>query len=503
MNPSRENVAREDHLRVETMAVEGGGEDGNRLPFARGGPIYVPDLVGSPTSVHEFQSSLLHELQSLEAELVGAGGFEDELSVDELKVFTEEELVEKALKENFENLPSTDDKSKLLEGTNGGLVDHSCLSSEDLVCREKTTNDTGNLESSVCICNSSVEKCSNNIIEKNAPQKKKKRGRVFDRNSRAAELEGSYFAKVEQLKKLKQKQEEDKLAARLHSFSGNSKFTEGTGFVLENTERMRSLRFITTPAKLKSSSSQENVPLCYPEVLLCVEIYHKKNNSMKTQEFLVLGRQLLTELRDNIYCQTVKLMQISGKHDPSGYFLIENTFYNDLRDPSAIDYSKPIFDWLENCKDEVSEKWKYIMSGELKKKQKELLGDVEVPCVPDFKVADMQKTHFSDLCFRLGAGYIYCHQGNCKHMIVIRDMRLVHPEDAQNQAGYPLLTFQIRPRYKKCSVCKISHATKMTIDDKWAPKNPCYFCIKCYFLLHYKEDNSLLYPHLVYDYHHE
>lgn len=49
----------------KTMAVEARGEEGNRLPFARGGPIYVPDLVGSPTSVHEFQSSLLHELQVL------------------------------------------------------------------------------------------------------------------------------------------------------------------------------------------------------------------------------------------------------------------------------------------------------------------------------------------------------------------------------------------------------------------------------------------------------
>lgn len=94
-------------------------------------------------------------------------------------------------------------------------------------------------------------------------------------------------------------------------------------------------------------------------------------------------------------------------------------------------------------------------------------------------------------------------QGNCKHMIVIRDMRVIHPEDVQNQADYPLLTFQIRPRYRKCSVCKIFQATKMTVDDKWAQKNPCYFCIKCYFLLHYKEDGSLLYPHTVYDYHHE
>ncbi|KAJ0969419.1 hypothetical protein J5N97_022296 [Dioscorea zingiberensis] len=486
------------------MATEVKEEEGNRLPFARGGPIYVRDLVGSPISVHEFQASLLHELQSLEAELVEAGGFEDELSVDEIKVFTEEELVEKALKEDFEDVPGTLAGPKLLEGTNGRIVDESCLSSDDIACGRNATTDSGNFETSISLYNSSVINGGNNLVEKNVlEKKKKKRGRVFDRNSRAAELEGSYFAKVEQLKKLKQKQEEDKLAARLHSFSGSSKFNEGKTSTLENTERMRSLRFITTPAKVKSVNSQEHVPLYHPEVLLCVEIYHKKNTSMKTQEFLVLGRQMLTELRDNIYCLTDKLMQISGKHDPSAYFLIENTFYNDLRNPSAIDYSRPIFDWLKNCKDEVSEKWKYIMSGELKKKQKELLGDVEVSCVPEFKVADMHKTRFSDLCFRLGAGYIYCHQGNCKHMVVIRDMRLVHPEDVQNQADYPLLSFQIRLRTKKCSVCKIYHATKMTIDDKWTPLNPCFFCIKCYFLLHYKEDNSLLYPHLVYDYYHE
>jgi snRNA-activating protein complex subunit 3 len=91
-------------------------------------------------------------------------------------------------------------------------------------------------------------------------------------------------------------------------------------------------------------------------------------------------------------------------------------------------------------------------------------------------------------------------QGNCKHMIVIRDMRLIHQDDTQNQADYPLLTFQLQRRLQKCSVCQIYPATKMTVDDKWALNNPCYFCIKCYYLLHYKDDGSLLYHHTVYDY---
>ncbi|KAK9265502.1 hypothetical protein L1049_001740 [Liquidambar formosana] len=75
------------------------------------------------------------------------------------------------------------------------------------------------------------------------------------------------------------------------------------------------------------------------------------NSATKTQEFLVLGQQTLTELRDNIYCLSDQIMQKAGQHDPSGYFLIEDVFYNDLRDPSAIDYSEPIFDWLKKSKD--------------------------------------------------------------------------------------------------------------------------------------------------------
>jgi hypothetical protein len=53
-------------------------------------------------------------------------------------------------------------------------------------------------------------------------------------------------------------------------------------------------------------------------------------------------------------------------------------------------------------------------------------------------------------------------------------------------------------------VCNIYRAVKVTVDDKLAPANPCYFCKDCYFLLHYGNDESLLYSDFsVYDYQHD
>jgi snRNA-activating protein complex subunit 3 len=91
-------------------------------------------------------------------------------------------------------------------------------------------------------------------------------------------------------------------------------------------------------------------------------------------------------------------------------FLCQDTFYNDTRHRSATDYSKPILDWLQNSSDEVAEKWDAITSGVLKKRQKDLLRGLNISNVPEFKSERMQTTRFSDLHFRPGAGYLYCHQ---------------------------------------------------------------------------------------------
>lgn len=88
--------------------------------------------------------------------------------------------------------------------------------------------------------------------------------------------------------------------------------------------------------------------------------------------------------------------------------------------------------------------------------------------------------------------------------MIIRDMRLAHPEDVQNAAAYPVLRYVHKLRHRKCSICCIYQARKVTVGDKLAPESPCFFCENCYYLLHYSNDGSLLYNDFeVHDYFHE
>ncbi|KAK1364525.1 snRNA-activating protein complex subunit [Heracleum sosnowskyi] len=497
----------------------------------RGGPLYLSNLVGSLTKPPFFQSHLLSELKDLREELgqdfsdIG----EDDLSVDELKIVTEEELVDKAFDIAFKDdeVPkkfpevseecleeSRTDSGKLLESRNNVISESSNKEIDGASLDDTSCGPSGK---------SDVEEGSSNIAKKkkgkkqksqnNAKNRRRKRKRddspINDKKRKRKRqtkeaVEETYIAKVKQLVRVKEKQLEDKAAAKLHSFNGGCRINDSAPIVSDKTERTTSLRSNNSIAKARISSSHEGQVL-QPgkEVVLCVEVYHNKRTLQKTQEFLVLGRQFLTELRDKIYCLTDQLMERAGQHDTSGYFLVEDAFCNDLRDVSAIDYSKPILDWLKDSKKEALEKWEYIISGRLQPKQKALVDNKKKENLPRFKAASMQNMRFCDLNFRLGAGYLYCHQGDCKHTIIIRDMRLIHPEDVQDRFAYPVVTFQIKPRIRKCSVCQIFRAKLVTVDDKWAGENPSYFCDACYYMLHYA-DGSLLYPDFsVYDYHHD
>ncbi|KAG9439116.1 hypothetical protein H6P81_019281 [Aristolochia fimbriata] len=473
------------------MEIEEHNQHEQDLPVScpRGGPIYGPGFVGPITCIADFEASVMEELRSLEAELcLESETFEEELLVNELKIFTEEELVEKALQEAFK------------DGENEEAGNTQIF--------EEQSNNEMTLGSSERVCSTSelvaVGSCDKESSKENGQvlKRRKKKGRAFDRNTRAAELEGGYLTKVRELAEIKKKQDEDKAAAQLHSLIGSRTIVKAPPPTSEKIEQTRSLRFIASETKIKSSCTHEYVPVVYPDAVLTIEIFHNRRTNVKTQELFVLGRQTLTQLKDNISCLADELMHKAKQYDPSGYFLIEDVFYNDLRDPSAINYSEPIFSWLRNCKEEALEKWESaITSASLQKKQKSVLGIGYTSHLPTFKVADMHKARFCDLHFKLGCGYLYCHQGDCKHIIVIRDMRLLHAEDVQNRAAYPIRIFQPRQRHQKCSVCKIYFATKVTADDKWASENPAYFCDDCYFLLHYGQDGSLIYNEFnVYDY---
>uniref|UniRef100_A0A803QIS3 snRNA-activating protein complex subunit n=1 Tax=Cannabis sativa TaxID=3483 RepID=A0A803QIS3_CANSA len=546
-----------------------GNTNGELISVPRGGPLYIPNLVSPLTSVRHFQSCLLLELQNLEAELsLDATSVEEDISVDELKIFTDEELVDMAMKEAFKEgedveKPSTvvarvsnketEDDQEIFKGKNGcfeSSVNNTANTAENEMMDERSlrkskrimannhadeaqfcTNDKNGC-SEVSVIDTTEDDCNgvmggrslrkregkttqdhvdkvqleqeddhprpnSEIISK---RKITKRKRSMAKTRADKEV---YIAKVQELAKIKQKQDEDKASVRLHSFNHNCRPIESTTPSFEKSERLKPLRSAAAGTKVRSSGYHEYIHLGHPEIVLSIEVYHNKKRWIKTQEFLVVGQQALTELRDKIYCVTDHVMQKAGQYDPSGYFLIEDVFCNDLRDPFAIDYSEPVFDWLRNNEEEVNKKWDCIITGELQQKQKAVIGNVTVSQLPHFKAVDMQKTRFCDLKFRVGNGYLYCHQGDCKHTIVIRDMRLLHQEDVQNQAAYPIVIFQLKPRVQKCFVCNIYRATKVTADDKWAQGNPCYFCENCYYLLHYK-DGSLMYSDFsVYDYLHD
>lgn len=44
---------------------------------------------------------------------------------------------------------------------------------------------------------------------------------------------------------------------------------------------------------------------------------------------------------------------------------------------------------------------------------------------PPYSQSKMEDTRFADLTVKVGFPYLYCHQGDCEHLVIITDVRLV------------------------------------------------------------------------------
>lgn len=86
-----------------------------------------------------------------------------------------------------------------------------------------------------------------------------------------------------------------------------------------------------------------------------------------------------------------------------------------MREYTSIDYSETILHWLENSKTDALAKWETILAGGIKQQQrkKPLSIDSQKQPLPTFRAVHMQNARFCDMEFRLGAGYLYCHQVEC------------------------------------------------------------------------------------------
>ncbi|MBZ3887915.1 snRNA-activating protein complex subunit 3 [Sciurus carolinensis] len=252
-------------------------------------------------------------------------------------------------------------------------------------------------------------------------------------------------------------------------------------------------------------------------------IFHKHKEHKPYQTMQVLGSQKLTELRDSICC--VSDLQIGGEFSntpdqapehiskdretwvplekeqsdklaahrifiaylskiflpfsiraqdlyKSAFFYFEGTFYNDKRYPECRDLSRTIIEWSESHDRGYGK----------------------------FQTARMEDFTFNDLNIKLGFPYLYCHQGDCEHVVVITDIRLVHHDDCLDKTLYPLLTKKHWLWTRKCFVCKMYTARWVTNNDSFAPEDPCFFCDVCFRMLHYDSEGNKLGEFLAYPY---
>ncbi|XP_077460983.1 snRNA-activating protein complex subunit 3 [Stigmatopora argus] len=198
---------------------------------------------------------------------------------------------------------------------------------------------------------------------------------------------------------------------------------------------------------------------------------------------LLLGTQKLTELRDAVCCASDLEVYgefsnnpdtapdfVSKDHYKSAFFFFEGVFYNDMRYPECRDISQTTITWATANK------------------------------FPTYTQAKMEDTTFEDLKIKLGFPYLYCHQGDCEHIVIITDARLTHKDDGLDRTLYPMLVHKHRVATQKCAVCSTFIARWCTVGDQLAPSHPCLFCDKCFRMLHYDADGNKLGEFLAYPY---
>lgn len=178
------------------------------------------------------------------------------------------------------------------------------------------------------------------------------------------------------------------------------------------------------------------------------------------QEYLVLGSQKLSVLRDKIYCsaQDGPFCEISENptaerapvEDNSAFFFITDTFYNDFSRPAAKDYSSTIIEWAKTIDD-----------------------------IDDLKVATMDEVKFEDLTVRLGYPQLYQHYGNCEHIFVFSDVRLLQPSDVLQRSKYPFLKTIANVRCRICFICGVNRVKYLVRGCNKQITDPTFYCQMC------------------------
>jgi hypothetical protein len=104
------------------------------------------------------------------------------------------------------------------------------------------------------------------------------------------------------------------------------------------------------------------------------------------------------------------------------FLFIHDTFYVDV---AGEDSTKEIRKFLARKRDEIG----------------------------SYESRDMQGVRISELTLRLGQPYLFQHQGNCEHLLIFSDLRLLNASDEQLPERYPIQVYDTRTEIL-CRVCR-------------------------------------------------
>lgn len=259
--------------------------------------------------------------------------------------------------------------------------------------------------------------------------------------------------------------------------------------VPDNTSKYRSARYVEPRSAATSRDIEptlEDVLEPYSDVLMTIRVmrpmkydpYTRLEMSMD-REIIVLGQQYLHEFRDMITCvcdsigPMVDISKDPGvdvrsedpfvEHSNSGFLFIGDTFYNDHRIEANSDNANVVVDWAKRF-----------------------------PEIGELKTDVMEKTQFIDLKgIRIGFPYLYQHFGECEHVFIFSDIRVLSPSDNLLRSDYPYLHLLNNFRGVVCDICGKMEAIYSVSGSTQHIFDPVRLCARCMKSYHYVDGKKV------------
>lgn len=214
------------------------------------------------------------------------------------------------------------------------------------------------------------------------------------------------------------------------------------------------------------------------ELVIWLDVLHPSKDPGKTQSFLVRESQTLADVIDLVVCAYDQRLSDHARQSKLVYF--DSKFYADGRSPDNVDYADEIRAWIRKSPERCA-KYGAVSEGETS--------------------LAMETTAFRDLPLKIDLPGVYIHQGECEHLIRIRDARLPHELDAPSRGStsstgnvFPMRLPNPHHRaLRNCFICQQYSAKYICYGDRLGISDPMFYCERCYRVAHFDRNGELVY----------